>query len=288
MERIETYMSMPVFGIYEKALQPKSFDKMFYDARECGYETFELSLDGTEKRLARLYWGAGEKNAVQKAARDSGIKIMTACLSANKHYPLGSTSPAIVEKGLEIMQRAVGLCGELGIRLIQVPGFDVYDREPRTAETQKRYVDNLAKCVKYAERACVMLAIEPVEGNLMTVRDTMEVVNDINSCWLQIYPDVANINSLGIDPTEDLTYGKGHIAAVHMRDSVMNEFDATVPFGTGCLDFHGVFKKLDELKFCGPLVVEMWNEDRSEFKEYIIQAREYMEKSIREMRSVNV
>lgn len=275
----------PLFGIYEKAIRPQPLERMFADARACGYDAFELSLDGTDKRLDRLRWGAGDAAAVVRAAGDSGIKLLTACLSANKKYPLGSTDSRVVEKGMEIMRRAVELCGALGIRVLQVSGFDVYDREPRTLATQKRYLDNLERCLKFAERNCVMLAIEPVEGNLLAVRDTMRVVRAIDSCWLQIYPDVANINSLGIDPVRELPFGRGHIAAVHMRDSLMGVYDATLLFGDGCLDFEAVFRTLDTLAFAGPLVVEMWNEDRADYLHYITQAREFMQECIRKVRA---
>lgn len=278
----------PVFGVYEKALRPDSFEAMFETTAACGYNAFELSLDSTDQRLARLNWSAAERQAVREAAANSGVKLLTTCLSGGKRYPLGSSDPEMVRKGLEMTEKAINLCGELGIRVIQLSGFDVYNQEPRTADTQKRYVENLFKCVRMAEKACVTLAIEPVEGNLLAVRDTMQVIHAINSCWLQLYPDVANINSLGIDPIRELPYGAGHIVAVHMRDSIMDCYDATIPFGTGCLDFEGVFQQLMDMQFCGPLVVEMWNTEAPDDRERIIQARTYMEQCIEKVRKQHV
>lgn len=275
---------MPFFGVYEKALKPRSFDRMFADAREAGYQSFELSIDSTDRRLSRLEWGKDEVQQVWRAALNNDMKILTMCLSGHKRFPLGCSDPEVVRESLEIMERAIDLSGSLGIRVIQLSGFDVYDQEERTPETQKRYIDNLYRGVRMAERACVTLAIEPVEGNLLAVKDTMVVVRQIDSHCLQIYPDVANINSLGIDPIQELPYGKGHIAAVHMRDSLPHNYDATIPFGSGYLDFDGVFRTLDKLDFQGPLVVEMWNEDRQDYMRYIRQAREYMEKHIRKVR----
>lgn len=278
----------PIFGIYEKALKPQTFERMFEDARGCGYDAFELSLDGTDQRLHRLDWGKKELSEVWQAAQNTGIKLLTACLSGNKRFPLGSSYPAVVQQGMEIVRKAIELSGTLGIRVVQVSGFDVFDQEARTQETRSRYLDNLEKCVRIAERACVTLAIEPVEGNLLAVQDTMEVIRNINSCWLQIYPDVANINSLGIDPIKELPYGKGHIVAVHMRDSIMDCYDATIPFGTGCLDFEGVFQKLEEFAFTGPYVVEMWNTERENYLEYILQAQAYMKSCIAKVRNCYV
>jgi len=279
---------MPVFGIYEKAVRPQSFEDMFRDARKAGYQSFELSIDASNGRLKRLFWGKKEAAEVWQAALRQDMKILTMCLSGHKRFPLGSSDPEITSAGMKIMEKALELGGRLGIRIIQLSGFDVYDQEERTEETRKRYVDNVFRASRMAERACVMLAIEPVEGNLLAVRDTMEVVRKIDSHCLQIYPDVANINSLGINQIKELPCGKGHIAAVHMRDSLPGIYDATIPFGSGYLDFDGVFRKLDEIGFCGPLVVEMWNTERTEYMEWIRQAREYMETHIRKVRESDV
>ena len=279
---------MPVFGIYEKAVRPQSFEDMFRDARKAGYQSFELSIDASNGRLKRLFWGKKEAAEVWQAALRQDMKILTMCLSGHKRFPLGSSDPEITSAGMKNMEMALELGGRLGIRIIQLSGFDVYDQEERTEETRKRYVDNVFRASRMAERACVMLAIEPVEGNLLAVRDTMEVVRKIDSHCLQIYPDVANINSLGINPIQELPCGKGHIAAVHMRDSLPGIYDATIPFGSGYLDFDGVFRKLDEIGFCGPLVVEMWNTERTEYMEWIRQAREYMETHIRKVRESDV
>ena len=278
----------PILGIYEKALQPTSFDQMFAKTAQCGFDCFEMSLDGTQEKLARLDWTHEQIEQVRQASLRNGVKLLTTCLSGHKRFPLGSSDPSILRHGMEIMQKAIDLCGELGIRVIQVSGFDVYDQEPRTAQTRARFVESLRQCVQMAERACVMLAIEPVEGNLLTVRDTLTVVNSIASPWLQIYPDPANICSLGVEPVQDIACGKGHIVAVHLRDSLLHRYDATIPFGTGNLDFEGVIRKLDELSFTGPMIVEMWNTGQPGDLEMITQARAYLEYIIRKARDADV
>jgi len=270
-----------ILGIYEKAIRPQEWPAMFDDARRAGYGSFELSLDASEKRLARLEWSSRQIAEVYHAAHRSDIKMLTACFSGHRVYPLGSSDSRIQECALDMMQKGIDLCGGLGIRVLQVAGFDVYG-ETSTKTTRKRYRKNLERCVKMAEKACVMLSIEPVEINLLAIKDTLEVVKNISSPWLKIYPDVANINSLGIDPIEELGYGVGEITAVHIRDSLHNDFHATIPFGTGTLDFIGVFRKLDEIGYCGPLIAEMWNENNPDYFKMIADAYDYMVCCIRQ------
>ena len=272
---------LPIFGIYEKALHRGSFEQIFADVVRAGYDSLEFSVDGTDERLERLEWSTDQIHQVRRAAEERDVRVMTLCLSAHKRYSMGNEDPDIRRRAMDILEKALRLAAHLGVRMIQYSGFDVYEDELRNDETHKWYVENTAKAAYLAERAGVMLSIEPVEGHLLTVQDTMEVVHLIDSPFLQVYPDPANIKSLGVDPLTDLPYGKGHITAVHMRDSLPGIYDATIPFGTGDLDFDGVFKTLDELHYGGPFIVEMWNEDREDYIEYLIQAREYMTESIR-------
>ena len=276
---------LPLFGVYEKALHREPFEDKFEDIIRAGYDSLEFSVDGTDERLARLDWKPDEIDIVRRAAEERNVRILTLCLSAHKRFSMGSEDADVRAKAMEILEKALRLASRLGVRMIQYSGFDVYEDELRNEETHKWYMENTAIAARKAEREGVMLSIEPVEGHLLTVRDTVQVVREIDSPFLQIYPDPANIKSLGFDPVQDLTYGKGHITAVHMRDSLPGIYDATIPFGTGDLDFDSVFEKLDALGYSGPFIVEMWNEDNPDYIDYLIQAREYMTDSIRRVRS---
>ena len=281
-------MKEPIFGIYEKALPVSDMQTMLTRAKAIGYDSLELSIDSTDKRLARLMWDTTQIDDWTALVHSCGMRMVTMCLSGHKRFPLGHPDPEVVKTGMDIMRRAIDFALRAGIRVIQLSGFDVLDEALRTKDTQKRYEENIAKSVKMAERACVTLAIEPVEGNLLDVRRTMRLVNAIDSPFLGVYPDPANILSLGIDPIPDLEFGKGRIAAVHMRESLPGIFDATVPLGTGNLDFEAVIRQLDTLGFAGPMIVEMWNENRPEGYELIAQARDYLAQTIQKVGNQHV
>ena len=42
------------FGIYEKAIKPQEWEKMFADASSAGYRNYEISLDESDARLLSL------------------------------------------------------------------------------------------------------------------------------------------------------------------------------------------------------------------------------------------
>lgn len=51
------------------------------------------------------------------------------CLSAHRRFPFGSADPAIREKAYLIMDQAIDFAVDLGIRTIQIAGYDVYYEE---------------------------------------------------------------------------------------------------------------------------------------------------------------
>ena len=59
-------------------------------------------------------------------------------MSGHRKYPLGSSDPAICERGMEIMDKAIRLADDLGVRIIQLAGYDVYYEESG-AETKNGF-----------------------------------------------------------------------------------------------------------------------------------------------------
>jgi predicted hexulose-6-phosphate isomerase len=268
------------FGIYEKMLKSKPFPEMFEDAVLAGYETFEISLDETDTRLERLNWTPNQFFQIQNAAKKSGIQLFSACLSGHRRFPLGSADKVIEKRGKDLLRAGINFCSNLGIRVLQLSGFDVF-YEPHTEETSKRYLDNLASGVMVAEQYGVMLAIEPVEGHITSIHDAVSIVNQIHSPWLQVYPDAANLVAMDFNPVSELIYGEGHMVALHLRDAHLGT-SYNIPWGTGTLDFIGVFQQLQKLNFNGPIIVELWHEEDPDYLESARASREYLITKIQE------
>lgn len=51
------------------------------------------------------------------------------CLSAHRRFPFGSADPEKRARAHDIMQKALTLSSRLGIRVIQLAGYDVYYEE---------------------------------------------------------------------------------------------------------------------------------------------------------------
>ncbi|WP_449614954.1 TIM barrel protein, partial [Pseudomonas aeruginosa] len=62
-------------------------------------------------------------------------------------------------KSLELMKQCIELAQDLGVRTIQLAGYDVYYEE-KSPETRARFIKNLRQSCDWAEEAQVMLSIE--------------------------------------------------------------------------------------------------------------------------------
>ena len=237
-------MKAYTLGLYEKAM-PKELNwkEKLETAKAAGYDFVEISIDETDEKLARLDWSKEERRELVDLMYQIGVPIRTMCLSGHRKYPIGSNDPKICARGMEIMEKAIQLADDLGIRIIQLAGYDVYYEES-TSETVQRFGENLKKCERMAARAGIVLGSETMETEFRnTVEKAMRYVNKIDSPYLGVYPDMGNITNAakeyGTDVLEDIRTGTGHLDAVHLKETVPGVF-REVRFGTGHVDFPSV------------------------------------------------
>ena len=83
--------------------------------------------------------------------------------------------------------------------------------------------------------------------------------------WLGVYPDIGNLSAWGNDVEYELEIGCRRIVAVHIKETknVREDFAGQfrdVPFGEGEVNFAKIFRKLSDLGYRGPFVMEMWGD----------------------------
>ena len=121
-----------------------------------------------------------------------------------------------------------------------------------------------------------MLALENVDGNdVMSVTRAMAFVDEFNSPYFQIYPDIGNLAEHELDVIAELERGRGHIVALHVKDTVPGS-PRRVPFGEGTTPFVQAFAKLKEMNFSGPVLLEMWNDDSPDSLRIVSEARKWV------------
>lgn len=253
-----------LLGLYEKALpQDMNWSDKLACVKRLGFDFIEISVDESDDKLQRLYWDKGQRRELLKAIAQYEMPLMSMCFSGHRKYPLGSRSADVRAKSLNLMQRAIQLAGDLGIRVIQLAGYDVY-YELSGSDTQQFFLEGLKKAAEMAERCQVMLAIEIMDTSFLnSIQKYMYYENIIQSPWLGVYPDIGNLSAWGNDVEYELEIGSRRIVAVHIKETknVCDGFAGQfrdVPFGDGQVEFSKIFSKLSALNYRGPFVMEMW------------------------------
>lgn len=259
-------------GLYEKAM-PKamSWEEKLLCAGECGYDFVEISIDETDDKLARLEWSGEERLKLVETMRRTGVPIRSMCLSGHRKYPFGSSDPQIRRRSMEIMEKAIQLADDLGIRIIQLAGYDVY-YEPGTDESERLFRENLKKATLMAAAKGILLGFETMETEFMnTTEKAMKYVHIVDNPYLGVYPDSGNLTNAAVtyhtSVTDDLETGRDHIFALHLKETVPGKF-REIPFLTGHVDFESVIAKAWELGI-RRYVTEMWDVGSPDWKDDI-------------------
>ena len=246
-------------GLYEKAMPGNlTMAEKLTAARKAGYDYLEMSVDETDEKLARLNMSREERKELTLLMEKTGMPIRSMCLSGHRRYSLGSAEGA--EQSLRIMEKAIELADDLGIRIIQLAGYDVY-YESSTYDTKKRFLDNLRKAAAMAEKTGVLLGFETMETEFMnTVEKAMKYVCLVDSPYLQIYPDIGNLTNAAVtyqsDVLEDMELGRGNLTSLHLKETLPGRF-REVPYGTGHVDFEAAISKAWDLGV-RRFVTEFW------------------------------
>ena len=239
-------MKKYLLGLYEKAMPGNlTWAEKLQAAKNAGFDYVEMSIDETDDKLARLDYTDGQIDEIIAAMRAVNLSFRSICLSGHRKYPFGSHDKNTQVRSMEIMQKAVTLAARLGIRTIQLAGYDVY-YEDGDEQTRADFLKNLKLATEMASRDGVQLGFETMETPFMdTVGKAMNYVNIVDSPYLGVYPDVGNITNAAklynTDVLEDLKSGKGHIVAVHLKETVPGKY-REIPYGTGHVDFESVIK----------------------------------------------
>lgn len=246
-------------GIYEKAF-PAAMDweHRFAAARSVGFDFLELSIDVSDERLVRLDWSLETCRDFIRLQHKTGMRVPTLCLSGMRRYPIGSPCPAVRDNGMLLISKAIRLASHLGIRVVQLAGYDVYAPDVSTEQSAALFHQNIGRALIEASTYGVILAIENMEVAFAdSLTSLMEYVSYYDSPYLQLYADIGNLSAMGKDLKHELHAAQGHIAAMHIKDTVAG-MCRDIPFGEGTVNFEEAFICIAENRYTGMLLLEMW------------------------------
>ena len=251
-------------GIYEKAMPADlSWKERMEAAGKAGFDFVEISIDETDARLERLKSPISFRRELRALGEETGTPIETMCL--------------IEARSLEIMQDAITFAKDVGIRIIQLAGYDVYYDETPSPETRARFIRNLAKSGVMAAEHGIILALETMENDFCnTATKALDFVKAVNSPFVKIYPDVGNIRNGTEDPLGDLKNAEGNIVAAHLKETKEGIF-RDLFYGEGRVDMEGSVNTLYSMGV-RRYNAEFWHDGGENWRERLSAANDYLRK----------
>jgi L-ribulose-5-phosphate 3-epimerase len=265
-------LSKNPIGAYEKALVAGPWERVFEQVNDLGFDFLEISIDESEERRSRLSWTDEECREFVRIRSSHGQRVPSICLSANRAFPLGAADPDTRRRGVEIVEQGIYLADRIGVRTVQLAGYERYYDEP-VPENGELYLNSLARCLRVAARYNVTLAVETMDTQFMSSvsRFLWSRSRLGRSPWLAVYPDVGNLSAWNDNAVEELELGlrEGIVTGVHLKDTYKVTCESggqfrDVPFGQGCVDFRAFFRMLTRERYAGPFLIEMWNRDQQD------------------------
>ena len=263
-------------GLYEKSMPDNlTWEQKLSQVSAGGFDFLEISVDESEFRMSRLDWNKEQRREVVNAVNSTNVKIDTMCLSGHRKYPMGSAVPETHAKSVEILDKAINLAYDIGVRIIQLAAYDVYYNETPSIQTREIFLETVYKGSRMAAKNGIILAFETMENDFCnTIEKAMYFVGEVNSPYLKVYPDVGNITNGTDDIVRDIKSGEGHIAAAHLKETVAGVF-RDMRFGEGRVDFSTAATTLNEVgvrKF----TAEFWYKNGDDYKKEIKHASEFL------------
>lgn len=213
---------------------------------------------------------------------EADFTILTMCLSGNRRFPIGSMDKKTREAGLALIRDAVDFAVATGIRIVQLAGYDEYYGS-RSKDTERLFLEGLKESVRYAACRAVTLAIENVDTDFMdTLAKIKKYVDAVDSPWLKIYADIANLTARGVSMQQlyaDIGQAYADTIAWHVKDGKLNVIRDT-PYGDGIVDFDAFFAYLKEHGYAGLFVMEMWSDGSEVSIGYANTARQFLRDKI--------
>ncbi len=190
----------------------------FRRAKNAGFEGIEipmgddLKVDSAPDDLRRL----GDD------ARRAGVAVVSMWVSQPlSNNPLNHPDPAVREKGVETLKKAVECASHVGCgALLVVPGRLGDGPKLRVGyqDTWDRVTEGFRKAIPHAEKHKVILTPENVWNKfLVSPLEMRAFVDQFRSPWLQTHFDVGNVMQFGYPQDWILTLGS-RIKRLHVKD----------------------------------------------------------------------
>jgi L-ribulose-5-phosphate 3-epimerase len=224
-----------------------SYQDRFQMATDVGFEVVQTPTEEDERKAEEI------KQAAEKAT----IRIDSVMNMHHWKYPLSSSDPDVVKKGLAGMRTS--------LHNAKLWGADAVLLVPAVVNEQTSYLDawtrsqqQIRMLIPLAQELKVVIAIEEVWNKfLLSPLEMAKYIDEFQSPWIKGWFDVGNVLLYGYPQDWIRTLDK-RIVKVHLKDFKRTEDGyAWVNLGDGDVNWVAVRDAFAETGYCGSAIAEL-------------------------------
>jgi len=181
-------------------------------------------------------------DGLKRALAASGLTANMGALRSRHDIPL--------EETVKSLQKEIDNAAFLGLKYVMTFGVD----DPAQSD---HHLQSMARAAAYGAEKGVQVVMKPHGGSSGASGEIAAAIKKVGQANFKIWYDAGNIiYYTGKDPVEELKPIVQHVTGFCAKDCAEPKGEVMIQFGTGKVDFAGVFKVLKSAGFEGPIMVE--------------------------------
>lgn len=203
----------------------------------------------------------------QKIERDglvvSNINAFTLFACGDTYHPTWIEDDAAKRQTrIDHTMACIELAAQLGARTLSLqPGGPLIGTTLTREQAGERYAEGLSSVVGAAKKHEVILGIEPEPG--LFIESAAEYLDFKrtyfpNEDYVRMNCDTGHLFCVGEDPADVIRRMPEQIVHVHLEDIGKNRVHQHLTPGKGAMDFSGIFRALEDVKYAGWATVELY------------------------------
>jgi L-ribulose-5-phosphate 3-epimerase len=229
------------------------WQKEFSIAKDLKLDCIEFILDHNDLDKSPLIYNDGYKEIISQI-ENSKVKVLTICADYFMQFPLHSEDKLVAEKSFSILKKLIKTAYLIGAKDIVIPCVDNSSFKNNKLKKEK-FIKQVNRLLDDLDENNINLSLETDLGP----QEFYDLIKTIDNKNITINYDIGNSASLGFDCEEELNLYGDKITDIHIKDRLLG--GESVILGNGNANFEIFFKKLSEINYKGPLIMQAFRDD---------------------------
>jgi sugar phosphate isomerase/epimerase len=229
-------------GCFNRPWTSWSFDDALTQIKAAGYDTVGLLTRTKDEPFIGADASPEYLGTLKHRLAASGLRANMGALRTRHDIPL--------EESKKEARTQIDNARGLALNFLLTFGVE-------RPEEYAHYYRVMSDAAAYAHERAIKLVMKPHGGSSGAANEIVAAINAVQHPNFKIWYDAGNIiYYTGKDPIEELKPIAQHVTGFCAKDCGRPRGDVMIQFGTGTVNFHGVFAVLKAAGFDGPIMVE--------------------------------